>query len=448
MIKKFLMFLLVFCFLSSFAFANDIVTVSMEIDERTLQKDYKVGDGLLVYIKVANTNLDLGVLTGALEFDSAYLDIDSLDADSELTNYFFRGMVDNTLKTDHTNQVLFWMNAIKNNIKDSNVGIVYFKAIKDFKLSQSLFKFVGVKGSSYDLKDEYQVETIINIPTKEDDTTSDTTQSTSAETTNATISQPSTETTNTTTTQSPSTGSDSNSSASQSTSTGNKNDNSTTGSSKTNGGSSSGGGSSSKSNTTKNETTENTKAEEKAIWSKASNWANEELQSASDAGLIPETFAGMDFTKPIIRKEFAGIAVKMYEAISKKKAIPAPSDSFTDTTDEYVLKAYLLGITEGTSKERKLFSPNNEITREQMATMLLRALARAEIDTSIDLEKVSKFEDDNEIHDWGRQAIYFMSEKGIIKGISSTGNVFGVKNNATVEQALAISNRCFNYFKK
>ena len=84
------------------------------------------------------------------------------------------------------------------------------------------------------------------------------------------------------------------------------------------------------------------------------------------------------------------------------------------------------------------------LTREQMATMLTRAVAKAGISTTVNLGKVSKFNDDSEMHDWGREAIYFMSNKGIIKGMGD--NLYGVSSNATREQAIAISLRSVETF--
>lgn len=180
------------------------------------------------------------------------------------------------------------------------------------------------------------------------------------------------------------------------------------------------------------------------VWENASNWAKEELNEAREKGLIPDSFAKLDFTKPITRKEFAAVAVKLYEAITGVQAEASTTNPFTDTDDEYVLKAYALGITNGTSETT--FTPDAEITREQMATMIARALDKAEISVSVDLDSVAKFDDDSELHEWGRNAVYFMAENGIIKGIGE--NVFGGLRNATVEQALVISLRCVNVFSK
>ena len=180
------------------------------------------------------------------------------------------------------------------------------------------------------------------------------------------------------------------------------------------------------------------------IWEKADDWAEEEMEKADEIGLIPETFAKKDFTKKIDRTDFVAVAVKLYEAISGKKAETLPSNPFADTDNEYVSKAYALGITKGTSETT--FSPDAEITREEMSAMLTRALEKAGIDITIDTETTDKFDDDTDIHDWGRTSIYFMSSKEIIKGIGD--NKMNPLGNAKIEEAIAIALRCIEVFKK
>ena len=187
-----------------------------------------------------------------------------------------------------------------------------------------------------------------------------------------------------------------------------------------------------------------TQTKETVSWSNASEWAIEELTKANEKELIPSTFDKKDFTKTITRKDFAAVAVKMYEAITQTTIEPVKANPFTDTDDEYVLKAYAAGITQGTSETT--FTPDMPITREQMATMLTRGLSKAGIDISISLEDVDRFVDDYEMHDWGREAVYFMAGKNIIKGIGD--NQFNTLGNATIEQSLAIALRSVDIFEK
>jgi len=177
---------------------------------------------------------------------------------------------------------------------------------------------------------------------------------------------------------------------------------------------------------------------------KVDDWAKEEMTKAFDLGLIPETFASKDATKAITRLEFAAVAVKLYEVLSGKKAELVAVNPFTDTNDEYLLKAYALGITVGTSETT--FTPNAEITREQMATMLTRALSKAGINTEYDITNITRFADDNELSDWARSSVYFMAKNEIIKGIGD--NRFQAKGNAKVEEAIAIVLRSVEIFGK
>ena len=134
----------------------------------------------------------------------------------------------------------------------------------------------------------------------------------------------------------------------------------------------------------------------------------------------------------------------MYEKISGKKAEAEKENPFKDTKDAEVLKAYKVGITQGTSATT--FEPDALITREQMATMMTRALQKAGVDTMVDLNKVEKFADDSEMSSWAKDSVYFMSNKEIIKGVGE--NKFGVKGNATREQSLLISGRSATKFAK
>ena len=182
---------------------------------------------------------------------------------------------------------------------------------------------------------------------------------------------------------------------------------------------------------------------EEYTWSKASEWAEPELKEASKENLIPEIFDEADLTKNITRKEFAHTVVKMYEKITGQKAVPIAKNPFTDTKDKEVLKAYNIGITNGTSDTT--FSPDALITREQMATMMTRALTKAGKDTSRP-ESAKLFADDSEFSGYAKDSIYYMSSIEIIKGVGE--NKFDAKGNASREQALAISIRCVKKLNK
>ena len=178
------------------------------------------------------------------------------------------------------------------------------------------------------------------------------------------------------------------------------------------------------------------------VWSNASEWAITELNNANSNGIIPEIFENQDLTEKITRREFAHVAVKLWEIITGNTAKIGTQNPFTDTNDLEVLKAYQLEITNGTSETT--FSPEELITREQMATMLKRTLSKAGINTYADTTTTTRFNDDNQMHDWGKEAIYYMSKNELIKGVGD--NTFDVLGNATIEQAILISERSAEKF--
>lgn len=199
----------------------------------------------------------------------------------------------------------------------------------------------------------------------------------------------------------------------------------------------------------------------------ASQWALAELAEADKLGLIPESLKDADLTKPITRSEFAAVSVRVYEALSGKKASPVAVNPFIDTNDIEVLKAYQVGITTGTSATT--FHPDTLLNREQAATMLTRVYKKISIDgweMSKDGEFAdtfnamftmpSPFADDANISDWAKPSVYFMAANGIINGVGN--NTFAPRATtdaevaigyaqATREQALAIATRMVKNLK-
>ena len=180
-------------------------------------------------------------------------------------------------------------------------------------------------------------------------------------------------------------------------------------------------------------------------WGNASDWATEELARADELGLIPDCLEGEDLTQDITRAEFAAVTVKVYEALSGTSALPAVTNPFADTTDLEVLKAYNVGITNGTSATE--FSPNALLNREQAATMLTRVFKRVTMpgwtlqsdgQFALTYTKPAPFADDKDISNWAKDSVYFMAANGIVGGVGN--NKFAPKNVTTEEQATGYAN--------
>jgi hypothetical protein len=197
--------------------------------------------------------------------------------------------------------------------------------------------------------------------------------------------------------------------------------------------------------------------------SSTSDWANAELEKANQLGLIPDCLKGQDLTKPITRREFAAVSVKLYENLTGTLPEPAEANPFTDTKDAEVLKAYNVGITAGTAADK--FSPDVLLNREQAATMLTRVLKAAYIegwtltadaDYTFEFAMPAPFADDANISGWAKPSVYFMAANKIINGTGD--NMFSPRAttaaeeaalyaSATREQALAIAVRIVENLK-
>ena len=131
-----------------------------------------------------------------------------------------------------------------------------------------------------------------------------------------------------------------------------------------------------------------------------SNWAAEDIINAISMGYLdddPDVFGyqpavtdllGSDYTRAITRGQFAALAVRYYETLmsditGEDYTIPVNSgdDVFADSTNnEAIAKAFNLGILGGynsaDTRAGVYVGPNDNITREQAATMLTRLMEK------------------------------------------------------------------------
>lgn len=176
-----------------------------------------------------------------------------------------------------------------------------------------------------------------------------------------------------------------------------------------------------------------------------SDWAYDEVCEAYRKDLIPREMLYDELDEEITREEFCAIAVKLYESLSEETVdadtggLPFTDCDYSDYIS-YIAIAYELGITNGTS--RTTFSPYDNISREQLATMLYRVINCVDSDYTeyFDLRDVRKFNDDSKISVYAKEGVYFLAEIGAVKGVLN-GN-FAPAETATKEQAILISLRC------
>lgn len=146
----------------------------------------------------------------------------------------------------------------------------------------------------------------------------------------------------------------------------------------------------------------------------ASPWAVSDVEAAQGYGLVPDILSGKDLSKMVTREEFCELAVLLYEEVTGESAAAASPNPFTDTSNPRILKALSLGITTGVSQTQ--FKPNDQIPREQCATMLFRAIKAIAPGGDYRVDGAKPFADQQHISGWALDAARYMSLKGIVKG--------------------------------
>lgn len=115
---------------------------------------------------------------------------------------------------------------------------------------------------------------------------------------------------------------------------------------------------------------------------KPSTWAQEDIAELYETGILRDK-AFVRFQDAITRQEFIYLAVRLYETINGEEVKVSSKIKFSDTNDVYALKGATLGITTGIGDGK--FGPNQKITREQMASMLVKVMTLSDINLDYDV---------------------------------------------------------------
>ena len=173
-----------------------------------------------------------------------------------------------------------------------------------------------------------------------------------------------------------------------------------------------------------------------------SSWARTELEKAQEAGLMTaHTMTRM--TSDITRFQFAELVVNLAEKMTGKTIEPADADTFDDCTETAVLKAYAAGIVDGVNKTS--FAPDLTTNREQIATMVARAIKYINTENGVDLApkaaNLDKFTDKNQVSGWAKDGMGLLTANGIMKGANDT--TVAPKKPCSIEQSILLVYRIF-----
>ncbi len=176
-----------------------------------------------------------------------------------------------------------------------------------------------------------------------------------------------------------------------------------------------------------------------------SDWARNDYFSASGKGLIPLSIAVGNLKDNVTRGEFCNLAVNMYDTMYKGK-VKLFDCPFTDCSDDFIVKAYSLGIVSGKSETE--FCPYDPITRQEMAKILVNTLETAGKDLSVSdikSEKAYSYKDFGTVDAWAVLDFVKAVKYGLMSGTSETE--LSPHANATREQAVAIVSRSETQFE-
>ena len=172
--------------------------------------------------------------------------------------------------------------------------------------------------------------------------------------------------------------------------------------------------------------------------SQPTDWAQSEVNDAIKNNLVTDNVQ-KNYQADITREYFCELVIKLYEKITGE-TVTAASNVFKDTSNSEILKAYKLGIVKGVSSTE--FAPNSLITRQEICTMLVRAMGTMyeNIDTT-DYE-YHNFNDIGQISSWAMDSVQFAFDNNVMQGVGN--NKIDPLGNATCEQAILLVNRIYN----
>ncbi len=181
-----------------------------------------------------------------------------------------------------------------------------------------------------------------------------------------------------------------------------------------------------------------------------SDWAKESIDRAFNSYLL-NSEKGYEFKSNISRLDFCELIFNLViqtpyfqtwrEENLEEDETEFPSfidKAFVDTEDEGVLFLHHIGIING--KTETEFAPDDNLTREEAATIIVRMI---DITTPMAATELwYEYDDISDISDWAMSSVQRISNLGFMKGVGE--NKFAPKDTYTTEQAVVTVMRVFD----
>lgn len=159
-----------------------------------------------------------------------------------------------------------------------------------------------------------------------------------------------------------------------------------------------------------------------------SEWAAKDIDYALAVG-ITENGKDYLYKENITREEFCELIYNLIVLTSNEITAPI-TDSFTDTKNDKILMLNGLGIINGKSATE--FAPNDYLTREEAATIIVRMVNK--VFPMAATEMWFEYDDIKEVSEWASDSIQTISNLGFMNGVGN--NRFAPKDTYTTEQAI------------
>ena len=179
------------------------------------------------------------------------------------------------------------------------------------------------------------------------------------------------------------------------------------------------------------------------------NWSYEPIKYVYETGLMNGTGDGTKFS-PDMNLSRGMVVTVLYRNDGSPQA--AYKDIFLDVPDgKYysvaAVWAYQNGIVTGTGTDEwgePYFSPNNNITRQELATMFARYAAYKHVDTKVKNADITSYPDSDKVAKWATDAVKWAVGTGLItgKGSGSTATLSPKDTASRAEFATIIYRFC------
>lgn len=175
----------------------------------------------------------------------------------------------------------------------------------------------------------------------------------------------------------------------------------------------------------------------------ANHWAYKDIIELCESGIIngyPDGTFGPE--RSITRAEFAKIIVGVKGTTLVNPAQPTYQDAArSNWYYQYVETATQAGLVMGDGKGK--FRPNDQISRQEIAIILVRAMGMQN-EAAAKAQEMTSFSDDAQIAAWAKGHVVIAVEQGLINGYPGNPPTFKAKNTATRAEAATMLNRYRN----